>query len=81
MNQQKIKAAVSQLKGMQPLETIRLTQLTQKQDCRPCGDKKRRQCTYCMSLSYTGMQKIQNLGLYVLDTQGYGKHEGEWPKA
>ena len=34
---------------------------------------------YCMSLSGTGMQKIQNTGLYVLEAQGSRKHEGECP--
>jgi len=32
-----------------------------------------------MSLSGTGMQKIQNLGSYALEAQGSRKHEGEWP--
>jgi len=32
-----------------------------------------------MALSGTGTQKIQNLGLYVLDIQGSKIHEGEWP--
>jgi len=32
-----------------------------------------------MSLSDTGVQKIQNLWSYVLDIQGSNKHEGEWP--
>ena len=35
--------------------------------------QKRRYCTYCVSLSGTGLQKIQNLGLYVLDAQGSRK--------
>ena len=33
----------------------------------------------CMSLSGTGMQKIQNSGSYVPEAQGSRKHEGEWP--
>ena len=33
---------------------------------------------YCMSLSGTGMQKIENHGSYVLEAQGSRKHEGEW---
>jgi len=32
-----------------------------------------------MSLSGTGMQKIQKLGSYKLEAQGSRKHEGEWP--
>jgi hypothetical protein len=32
-----------------------------------------------MSLSGTGMQKIQHPGLYVLEAQGSRKFEGEWP--
>jgi len=28
----------------------------------------------------TGMQKIQNLGSYVFDTQGSRKHEGDEPE-
>jgi len=48
MNRKKIKAAVRKLKDMQPLETIRLTQLRQKQDCRLCGGQNRRQFTYCV---------------------------------
>jgi hypothetical protein len=27
----------------------------------------------------TGMQKIQNPGLYILEAQGYTKYEGECP--
>jgi len=32
-----------------------------------------------VSLSGTGLRKIQNVGSYVLDAQGSRKHEGEWP--
>jgi hypothetical protein len=32
-----------------------------------------------MSLSGTGMQKIQNLGSYVLGARGSRKHKGKWP--
>jgi hypothetical protein len=32
-----------------------------------------------MTPSGTGMQRIQNLGSYVLDAQGSRKHEDEWP--
>lgn len=34
---------------------------------------------YFMSLPSAGMQKIQNLVLYVLEAQLSRKHEGEWP--
>jgi hypothetical protein len=53
--------------------------LTQRKDCQLCWDEREDKCTYCMSLCSTGMQKIQKLGLCVLDTQGSRKHEGEWP--
>jgi len=42
------------------------------------GDEKDNVCTF-MSLFGTDMPKIQNLGSYVLDTQGSRKHDGEWP--
>jgi hypothetical protein len=32
---------------------------------------------HCVPLSITGMQMIQNLGLYNVETQGSRKHEGE----
>jgi hypothetical protein len=32
-----------------------------------------------MSLCDTGMQKIKNLGSYILKAQGSRKYEGEWP--
>jgi hypothetical protein len=50
--------------------------LIQREDCQLCRDEKIK-CTYCTSLS--GMQKIQGLGLYVLNAQGSRKHDGEWP--
>jgi len=52
--------------------------LTQRQECRMHGDEKDNVCTF-MSLFGTDMPKIQNLGSYVLDTQGSRKHDGEWP--
>jgi hypothetical protein len=51
--------------------------LARRQGCRLCRDVKEE--SIHMSLSGTGMQKIQNLGSYVLDVQGSKKHEGEWP--
>jgi hypothetical protein len=32
-----------------------------------------------MPLSGTGMRKTQNPGSYMLQVQGFRKHEGEWP--
>ena len=70
--------AVGLLTGLTSL-TARMFKLgiTQRQGCRLCGDE-RRWCTHCASLPGTGLQKIQNLGSYVLEVQGSRKHEGDW---
>jgi len=41
------------------------------------GTKKK--MVYVLCVVRTGMQKIWNLGPYVLDPQGSRKHDGEWP--
>jgi len=42
------------------------------------GTKKKMVYVLCV-IVHTGMQKIWNLGPYVLDAQGSRKHDGEWP--
>jgi hypothetical protein len=79
ISRQKLQVAVGLLTGHTTL-TAHMFKLglTQRQECRLCGDEIR-QCTYCVVLSGTGMQKIQNLVPCVLDAQGSRKHEVEWP--
>ena len=72
---QKLKVTVGLLIG----HTTLMFQLglAVRQDCRLCMDENEDSLHIFMSLSGTGMQKIQNFGLYVLDAQGSRKHEGE----
>jgi hypothetical protein len=57
MSRQKLTVAVGLLAGHTTLSAHMFKLgLIQKQDCCLWGDKKR-YCTYCMSLSGTGMQK------------------------
>ena len=79
MSGQKLEVAVELLTGHTTLRahTFKLG-LTQQLELETVQGRKRRYCTYYLSLSDTWMQKIQNLGSNVLEAQGSRKHKDEW---
>jgi hypothetical protein len=78
MSRQKLKVNVGLLTGHITLRAHMFKLgLTKQQDYRLCRDVKE-DSLHIECLSSTGMQKIKNLGLYVLKALGSRKHEGEW---
>jgi len=79
MGRQKLQRLWGCQQATQPLMPTCLNSDSHRGRIADCAGTKRRKCTYRMSLSGTGMQKIQNFGSYILEAQGSRKHEGEWP--